>query len=132
MICQSNSTEMLSKVTDRGRPALQNYCMVREWPVLSEIMSSSVSLTVFIHSSCTKRFTRLTTSEKTDSDNAVDKPHKQLRSADVIFESGKRHVFCVRKKLTLNMTRVEREGHVHWNYVLPFCVTVLNEQMLGP
>jgi len=89
---------MLSKVTDTGRPALQNYCMVREWPVLSDIMSSSVGLTVFIHSSCRKRFTRLTTSEKTDSDNAVDKPHKQLRSADVIFESGKRHVFLCKEE----------------------------------
>jgi len=86
IICQSDSTEVLSKVTDRGQPALLNYCKVREWPVLSEIMSSAVGLTVFIHSSCRKRFTRLTTSEKADSDSADDKPHKQLRSADAIFE----------------------------------------------
>ena len=88
VICQSHSDEALSAVTDRGRPTLLNFCRTRQWLVLADILLNPATAAVFIHGSCRKHFTRLTTadSDKCDNNTSEFSPTKHLRSTDDSFD----------------------------------------------
>jgi len=85
IICQSHIDELLSVVTDRGRPTLLNFCRTREWSILADILSAQTGQTVLVHSSCRKRFTRLTTVDTYDTDSSEYSHTKQLRSKHESF-----------------------------------------------
>jgi len=48
VICQSDSDEALSAVTDRGRPTLLNFCRTRQWLVLADILLNPATAAVVI------------------------------------------------------------------------------------
>jgi hypothetical protein len=130
IICQSHSDEALSEVTDRGRPTLLNFCRVHEWLILADILSDPAGQTVFIHSSCRKRFTRLTTADKSD-DSAKYSQKKQLRSNDDTF-NWKKSCFLCKDDVILSVISLEQDEQAHCSCILPLCNTVLNEQTVGP
>lgn len=79
MICQCDGDEHLQTVTDRGLPTLMNACRVRSWTILESLLALPEQFV--IHSSCRKRFTRLTDVGQYDCDGAACIEQKQLRSS---------------------------------------------------
>lgn len=79
LICQCDGDEHLQTVTDRGLPTLMNACRVRSWTILESLLALPEQFV--IHSSCRKRFTRLTDVGQYDCDGAACIEQKQLRSS---------------------------------------------------
>ena len=84
----------MSAVTDRGRLTLLNFCRTCEWLILADILLNPAGAVVSIHSSCRKRFTRLTTSDICDTDTSDYSQTKQLHSADDMFNWKKSCFLC--------------------------------------
>jgi len=95
IICQSDTEEPLTHLTDKGLRCIVNSCVARKMPALeSHLTEGSGDIPHVTHSTCRKRFTDLRKVQQSafNTDDCV--PIKRLRSCNDVFDWKRMCFLC--------------------------------------
>ena len=124
MLCQKDTDEHLTKLTDRGLKTLLETSETRGDAEITQYLQGAPAFVV-VHNACRKRYTDVRKLDRQYDDSEEVQPVKRLRSQESVFSWKEMCFFVVSLSMTEQLWTVDVDVLLRLNYEKVSCSIVL-------